>query len=68
MPVSIPIMLDLVCPLFLAATHSVQLPGGSGDKSSGQREFAPVLLAWRHWRLDRTGNLSSRLTQIPIGR
>jgi 2-dehydro-3-deoxyphosphooctonate aldolase (KDO 8-P synthase) len=25
------------------ATHSVQLPGGGGDKSSGQREFAPVL-------------------------
>jgi 2-dehydro-3-deoxyphosphooctonate aldolase (KDO 8-P synthase) len=25
------------------ATHSVQLPGGGGDKSGGQREFAPVL-------------------------
>jgi 2-dehydro-3-deoxyphosphooctonate aldolase (KDO 8-P synthase) len=25
------------------ATHSVQLPGGGGDQSSGQREFAPVL-------------------------
>jgi 2-dehydro-3-deoxyphosphooctonate aldolase (KDO 8-P synthase) len=25
------------------ATHSVQLPGGGGDKSAGQREFAPVL-------------------------
>jgi 2-dehydro-3-deoxyphosphooctonate aldolase (KDO 8-P synthase) len=25
------------------ATHSVQLPGGGGNKSSGQREFAPVL-------------------------
>jgi 2-dehydro-3-deoxyphosphooctonate aldolase (KDO 8-P synthase) len=25
------------------ATHSVQLPGGGGDKSSGQREFAPTL-------------------------
>jgi 2-dehydro-3-deoxyphosphooctonate aldolase (KDO 8-P synthase) len=25
------------------ATHSVQLPGGGGDKTAGQREFAPVL-------------------------
>jgi 2-dehydro-3-deoxyphosphooctonate aldolase (KDO 8-P synthase) len=25
------------------ATHSVQLPGGGGDRSGGQREFAPVL-------------------------
>jgi 2-dehydro-3-deoxyphosphooctonate aldolase (KDO 8-P synthase) len=27
------------------ATHSVQLPGGAGDRSSGQREYAPVLAA-----------------------
>ena len=25
------------------ATHSVQLPGGGGDRSAGQREFAPIL-------------------------
>ena len=31
------------CPVIFDATHSVQLPGGGGDKSSGQREFAPVL-------------------------
>ena len=30
-------------PVVFDATHSVQLPGGGGDKSSGQREFAPVL-------------------------
>jgi len=29
--------------LVFDATHAVQLPGGGGDKSSGQREFAPVL-------------------------
>ena len=28
------------------ATHSVQLPGGGGDRSGGQREFAPVLARW----------------------
>ena len=27
----------------MGATHSVQLPGGQGDKSGGQREFVPVL-------------------------
>lgn len=32
-------------PVIFDATHSVQLPGGGGDKSSGQREFAPVLAA-----------------------
>jgi 2-dehydro-3-deoxyphosphooctonate aldolase (KDO 8-P synthase) len=31
------------CPVVFDATHSVQLPGGGGDKSSGQREFAAVL-------------------------
>jgi 2-dehydro-3-deoxyphosphooctonate aldolase (KDO 8-P synthase) len=30
-------------PVIFDATHSVQLPGGGGTKSSGQREFAPVL-------------------------
>ena len=38
-----PIMARLGCPVIFDATHSVQLPGGGGDKSSGQREFAPVL-------------------------
>jgi 2-dehydro-3-deoxyphosphooctonate aldolase (KDO 8-P synthase) len=40
---SIPIMKSYGFPVIFDATHSVQLPGGGGDKSSGQREFAPVL-------------------------
>lgn len=40
---SIPILKRLGFPVIFDATHSVQLPGGGGDKSSGQREFAPVL-------------------------
>jgi 2-dehydro-3-deoxyphosphooctonate aldolase (KDO 8-P synthase) len=40
---SIPIMHRFGVPVIFDATHSVQLPGGGGDKSSGQREFAPVL-------------------------
>jgi len=31
------------CPVVFDATHSVQLPGGQGAKSGGQREFVPVL-------------------------
>jgi 2-dehydro-3-deoxyphosphooctonate aldolase (KDO 8-P synthase) len=31
------------CPVVFDATHSVQLPGGKGDSSGGQREFVPVL-------------------------
>ena len=31
------------CPVVFDATHSVQLPGGQGDVSGGQREFVPVL-------------------------
>jgi len=40
---SIPIMKQFGFPVIFDATHSVQLPGGGGDRSSGQREFAPVL-------------------------
>ena len=40
---SIPILKTFGCPVVFDATHSVQLPGGGGDKSAGQREFAPVL-------------------------
>jgi 2-dehydro-3-deoxyphosphooctonate aldolase (KDO 8-P synthase) len=40
---SIPIMQRTGVPVVFDATHSVQLPGGGGDKSAGQREFAPVL-------------------------
>lgn len=40
---SIPIMQRFGCPVIFDATHSVQLPGGGGNRSGGQREFAPVL-------------------------
>jgi 2-dehydro-3-deoxyphosphooctonate aldolase (KDO 8-P synthase) len=40
---AIPIMKAFGWPVIFDATHSVQLPGGAGDRSSGQREFAPVL-------------------------
>jgi len=39
----IKIMQDTGCPVIFDATHSVQLPGGSGKSSGGQREFAPIL-------------------------
>jgi 2-dehydro-3-deoxyphosphooctonate aldolase (KDO 8-P synthase) len=37
------IMRDTGCPVVFDATHSVQLPGGNGTSSGGQREFVPVL-------------------------
>lgn len=37
------VMRDTGCPVVFDATHSVQLPGGTGDHSGGQREFVPVL-------------------------
>ncbi len=37
------IMQQTGCPVVFDATHSVQLPGGAGTQSGGQREFAPVL-------------------------
>lgn len=40
---SFPIMRDFGYPVIFDATHSVQLPGGAGTKSSGQREFVPFL-------------------------
>ena len=40
---SIPIMQSQGYPVVFDATHSVQLPGGGGDCSSGQGQFAPVL-------------------------
>ena len=39
----IKIMQQTGCPVIFDATHSVQLPGGAGNSSGGQREFAPVL-------------------------
>ncbi len=40
---SIPIMREIGWPVIFDATHSVQLPGGAGTASGGQRKFAPVL-------------------------
>jgi len=40
---SLAIMRETGCPVVFDATHSVQLPGGEGGRSGGQREFVPVL-------------------------
>jgi 2-dehydro-3-deoxyphosphooctonate aldolase (KDO 8-P synthase) len=40
---SLAIMRESGCPIVFDATHSVQLPGGQGSSSGGQREFVPVL-------------------------
>lgn len=40
---SLAIMRETGCPVVYDATHSVQLPGGQGSSSGGQREFVPVL-------------------------
>jgi len=39
----IKIMQETGCPVIFDATHSIQLPGGAGKSSDGQREFAPIL-------------------------
>lgn len=40
---SLAVMRETACPVVFDATHSVQLPGGQGASSGGQREFVPVL-------------------------
>ncbi|MFT5220026.1 MAG: 2-dehydro-3-deoxyphosphooctonate aldolase (KDO 8-P synthase) [Planctomycetota bacterium] len=40
---SLAVMRETRCPVVFDATHSVQLPGGQGSTSGGQREFVPVL-------------------------
>ncbi len=40
---SLKIMQETECPVVFDATHSVQLPGGKGSVSGGQREFVPIL-------------------------
>ena len=40
---SLAVMRNCAVPVVFDATHSVQLPGGQGDRSGGQREFVPVL-------------------------
>lgn len=42
-PRSLSILKETGCPVVFDATHSVQLPGGQGNASGGQREFVPVL-------------------------
>ena len=40
---SLAVMRDTDCPVVFDATHSVQMPGGQGTSSGGEREFVPVL-------------------------
>ena len=40
---SLPIMRDLGVPVVFDATHSVQIPGGNGTSTGGNREFVPYL-------------------------
>ena len=40
---SLPVLAETGYPVVFDATHSVQLPGGKGTASGGQREFVPVL-------------------------
>ncbi|MGI9168663.1 MAG: 3-deoxy-8-phosphooctulonate synthase [Caulobacteraceae bacterium] len=40
---SLPILAEIGCPVVFDATHSVQRPGGEGDRSGGERRFVPVL-------------------------
>jgi 2-dehydro-3-deoxyphosphooctonate aldolase (KDO 8-P synthase) len=40
---SLVVMRETGCPVVFDATHSVQLPGGQGERSGGQREFVPAL-------------------------
>jgi 2-dehydro-3-deoxyphosphooctonate aldolase (KDO 8-P synthase) len=40
---SLPIMKSLGYPVIFDATHSVQLPGGAGDRSGGERQYVPAL-------------------------
>ena len=40
---SLPVLRQTGCPVVFDATHSVQLPGGRGSSSGGQRQFIPVL-------------------------
>jgi 2-dehydro-3-deoxyphosphooctonate aldolase (KDO 8-P synthase) len=40
---ALPILRATGCPVVFDATHSVQQPGGAGDKTSGERQFVPTL-------------------------
>ena len=54
------------CPVVFDATHSVQLPGGKGSASGGQREFVPVLA--RAAVAAGVAGVSWRLIPIPTRR
>ncbi len=71
----IQIMQRTGCPVIFDATHSVQLPGGAGTRSGGQREFAPVLaraavaagamgFSWRSMKI-RTRHCATGPTRCP---
>jgi 2-dehydro-3-deoxyphosphooctonate aldolase (KDO 8-P synthase) len=40
---ALPVLAEIGCPVVFDATHSVQQPGGRGDRTGGQREFVSVL-------------------------
>jgi 2-dehydro-3-deoxyphosphooctonate aldolase (KDO 8-P synthase) len=40
---ALPILAQTGCPVVFDATHSVQQPGGKGDRTGGEREYAPIL-------------------------
>ena len=40
---ALPVLAEIGCPVVFDATHSVQQPGGGGDRTGGQREFVAVL-------------------------
>ena len=70
---SLPIMAKSGYPVVFDATHSVQQPGGMGDKSGGQREFVEYLASvqlllwvWRlySWKLIKTQTTPHQMDQI----
>jgi len=70
---SLAIMRETGCPVVFDATHSVQLPGGQGTSSGGQREFVPVLAVPQSqaaspgssWKPTRTRTRRSRMVPTP---
>lgn len=74
---SLAIMRETACPVVFDATHSVQLPGGQGTSSGGQREFVPVLARaavaagiaglFMETHLDPSKALSDGPNAVPLG-
>ncbi|MFM9437306.1 2-dehydro-3-deoxyphosphooctonate aldolase (KDO 8-P synthase) [Janthinobacterium sp. CG_23.3] len=75
---SLAIMRETACPIVFDATHSVQLPGGQGTSSGGQREFVPVLARaavavgvaglFMETHPNPAGALSDGPNAVPLGR